>query len=108
MRFLLFSSALLAYNFRFTIPLFAGCNMKELLFFAALGALLGLLIYTNDRDYKNAKRLYYQCSSSKKHLLPLTPYQHKILKDSQSIKNYICIKKQYTRYYVNILKENMK
>lgn len=83
-------------------------NLLNFLFFAVFITLLALLLYTNDHDYRNVKRLYYDCSKGNHKLVPLNPYQHKTLTESNSINDYNCVEKQYTRYYVNILKEKRK
>lgn len=83
-------------------------NYLNFLFFAIFAALMALLIHTNDHDYRNAKRPYYECSKQTQKLVPLNPYQYKTLKDSHSIDDYNCVEKQYTRYYVNILKAKRK
>ena len=79
--------------------------MKDVLFAVGFFTLMFFLIYTNDKDYKNVKRIYYDCKSETQKLIPLTPHQYTILLNSKSIEKFHCEKVKYTRYYVNLLKE---
>lgn len=82
--------------------------MKNFLIAFSVVALLLFFISSADSDYRNAKRLYYDCSSATHKLVPLTPYEHKTLLESGSIDNFTCTSNKYTRFYVNLLRRKIK
>lgn len=57
-------------------------------------------------DYKNNKYLYYECFNKTKTLKPLSEYQYKTLQETNSLNQFTCEKKYYTRFYVNLLKKD--